>query len=89
LEADIAKKTTLLSGFIQFETSFGKYLGYEIFKVVPLTSSTEIVYVAIKFEKGPVWFAFNLYKATDTWTITTLNANQTPQSILPPSLLGG
>ena len=89
LDADLPTKAKLLTALGDFEKGYGKYLGYEIFKVVPLSASTEVVYAVIKFEKGPVWFAFNLYKATDTWTVPTLNANQNPQQVLPQSLLGG
>jgi hypothetical protein len=89
LNDDLPTKTKLLTALNEFEKAYGKYTGYEICKVVTLTPSTKIVYAVLKFEKGPVWFAFNLYKATDTWTIPTLNANQNPQQILPAGLLGG
>jgi len=88
LDTDLATKAKLLTALNDFEKGYGKYLGYEIFKTVALTPSTEIVYAVIKFEKGPVWFAFNLYKATDSWTVPTLNANQNPQQVLPQNLLG-
>ncbi len=89
LNDDLTTKAKLLSALGDFEKGYGKFIGYEIYKTVALTPSTEVVYAVLKFEKGPVWFSFNLYKPTDTWIIPTLNANQNPQQVLPQSLLAG
>ncbi len=74
---------------LNFEKTFGKYLGWELVKVATITPSTEIVYAVVKYEKGPLWIAFDCYKATDTWTIESIRLNQSAESILPPALLAG
>ncbi|HTB63383.1 MAG TPA: hypothetical protein VK737_07310 [Opitutales bacterium] len=89
LNDDMPTKAKLLTAFLDFEKAYGKYLGYEIFKFVPLTKSTGVAYAVLKYEKGPIWFSINLYKPADTWIIPTLNVNQNPQAVLPQNLLGG
>jgi len=89
LNKDLATKTNFMSALSGFETGYGKYIGWELVKVVTLTPSTSIVYAVLKFEKGPVWMAFMCYKPKDQWIVSSMNLNQNPQPILPASLLAG
>jgi len=89
LGKDTATKVNFLTALSGFETGYGKYIGWELLKVVNLTPSTNIVYAVLKFENGPVWMAFMCYKPKDQWIVSSMNLNQNPQPILPAPMLAG
>ncbi len=89
LSKDLATKTNFMSALSGFETGYGKYIGWELVKVVNLTPSTCVVYAVLKFENGPVWMAFMCYKPKDAWIVSSMNLNQNPQPVLPPAMLAG
>jgi len=89
MEKDVQARVTVAGNLGNFEKVYGAYLGWELIKVVPITASTEIVYAVAKFEKGPLWIAFNCYKAADQWTLPSIRLNQSAENILPQSILSG
>ncbi len=89
MEKNSEARLTFGNNLANFEKGYGKYLGWELVKVVPITASTEIVYAVIKYEKGPIWVAFDCYKAADQWVLPSIRLQTNAQGLLPPSLLGG
>jgi hypothetical protein len=91
LESDQAAKGNLSVGISKTESVFGKMLGWELFKAVPLTASTTVVYTVIKFEKGPLWMAFYCYRQSSAsdWVVYSLGVDSNPTKVLPPGLMGG
>lgn len=89
MEKDLESRTKVASQLTNVESVYGKFIGWELVKVVPITASTEIVYAVAKFEKSPLWFAFDCYKATDQWTVPTIRINQNAAGFLPTSVLDG
>lgn len=68
---------------------FGRMLGYELIRVVPLSPSTKRVYAAVKFEKGVAWMSFDCYKAEKDWIVSRFDSGTNANQILPPNILGG
>lgn len=76
-------------GFAQIEKAYGRMLGYEIIRVVPVSPSIQRVYVLIKYEWGPAYVAFDCYKPDTRWIIPMLSYNTKPTAVLPERLLIG
>ena len=71
------------------QTYYGRYIGYEVLRSVPLTGSTERVYAAVKFEKGVAWIAFDCYRPDKTWIVVRFDFATNANLVLPPNILGG
>jgi hypothetical protein len=68
---------------------FGRMLGYELIRVVPLSPSTKRVYAAVKFDKGVAWMSFDCYRAEKDWIISRFDLGTNANLVLPPNILGG
>lgn len=79
----VAARMNRVQGF------FGRPMGFETIRVVPLSPSTQRVYVAAKFEKGVAWMSFNCFKPDKEWIITRLDFQTNANVVLPPNILGG
>jgi hypothetical protein len=71
------------------ETLYGRMTGFDPLRTVVVSRSLIRVYVLIRFQKGPLYTAFDCYKAQDGWIIPSLNWNTKPDIILPKDLLDG
>ncbi len=83
-----AKRSNALAMFQQVETALGKLTGWELIRVVTLSDSVCRVYLAAKYQQGPVFMAFDCYK-TKEWSVVKANANTDPTEVLPGNILGG
>ena len=73
----------------EIEGDYGKMVGFELIRIVPLSPSCEWVYIVIKYEKGPVYGAFNCYKGSKGWVIPTYGLHTRASEVLPINLLSG
>lgn len=89
VENDAATKGSINGYMANIETSYGKMIGYEIIRVVPISPSCRRVYLVIKHEKGPVFYAFDCYKANGDWIVPTIDFNTRPKEVLPSQILSG
>ena len=89
IETDTTTKMTVTGGIAQIETLYGKMIGFETIRVANVTPSMLRVYVMLKFERGPVFFSFDCYRAEKDWTIPFIDFNSKAGSILPASILAG
>jgi hypothetical protein len=86
---DTTTRINVVGGLAQIATAYGKMVGYEILRTVSVAPSLKRIFVLGKFEKGPVFFAFDCYKADKIWTLPLINFNTKPNSILPEGMLNG
>lgn len=86
VEKNTDAQKQVLAMFGQIERSYGKMIGSEPLRVVPVSHSVMRVYVILKFERGPLYAAFDCYKATEEWVIPTMDFNVKPAAIIPASL---
>lgn len=90
LAADLSSRDTFLSGLDRVQAVYGKPTGYEILKVVRLSSSVRRVYAVINCEKGPIYGSFDCYQRDDgKWCVTDLVFHTKANAVFPPSLLDG
>ena len=75
--------------FSGIEKAYGRMIGFETIRVVPVAPSMERVYVLVKYERGPAYFSFDCYKAETNWIIPIMSYNTKPAAVLPERMLVG
>jgi hypothetical protein len=83
-QAGLQKITDLLG---QIEAYYGKYAGFDRIKLVHLAPKSQIAYMTLNYETGPLFCRFALYKSATGWVVTNANFHTEPTQILPPSYL--
>ena len=76
-----------VNALLQIESLVGKYLTYHPIHNRALTPTTQIVFLVVDYEKGPLFGVFVLYKAADGWIAFKFDFNLNPWEILPPALM--
>jgi hypothetical protein len=89
IETDTTTRINVAGGLAQIATAYGKMVGYEVLRTVSIAPSLRRIFVLGKFEKGPVFFSFDCYKADKSWTLPLINFNTKPNTILPEGMLNG
>ncbi len=74
--------------FKQVETFYGKYIDYQPIAIINLTPTSDLIYISMNFESGPVFCKFLTYKTQSGWILSgKFNFHTEPEQILPPSVL--
>ena len=75
------------TGLAPVTQKYGAYVDYEILAVVPLGEKERRVYLALHYDRGPLYLWIDCYHAASGWIIPAFLANPQPQQILPPSMI--
>jgi hypothetical protein len=67
----------------QIQDYYGSYESFEVISTRNVTKTTQIVYLAMNFQKGPVFARFMVYHAADGWVSVTFTFNTKSEAILP------
>jgi hypothetical protein len=70
----------------QVQDFYGAYRTFEVIRTRNLSPNVRIVYVALEFEKGPLFAKFAVYQTAQGWILTSFNFNTKDELIIPPSL---
>jgi hypothetical protein len=62
---------------------YGAYQTFEVVSTRELTPRIRIVYLALDFEKGPLFAKFVIYQSNQQWILTSFNFNTKEELILP------
>jgi hypothetical protein len=75
--------------FASVERLYGIFDGYELVKETVLSSRAKRMYVAINYERGPLWLYFDVFQKRDgTWTINAIKMNKNAEELFPEGYLG-
>jgi len=88
VETDRRLRDQIANTLQQTEMLYGKLLGWELVRVVPITASFRRVYAALKYERGPLWAAFDCYEA-NAWILADVQFHTSAKEVLPTSILSG
>jgi hypothetical protein len=88
VESNRQQRDQIAKTIQQVETLYGKMLGWELVRVVPITASCRRVYGALKYEKGPLWTVFDCYKS-NAWILADVQFHTEAKEVLPASILSG
>jgi len=69
----------------QIQDYYGSHESFEVISTHNLTKTTQIVYLAMNFQKGPVFAKFMAYHAADGWVSVTFTFNTKSEAILSNS----
>ncbi len=67
----------------QVHTVYGAYLGFDVISVRDLTPSTRVLYLALDYDRGPVFARFVVYRAKPGWVVTDFVFDQKEDLVLP------
>jgi hypothetical protein len=70
----------------QVEAAYGSYRGWEYLRTVAVSPSVKTVYLIMKFERGPVFGSFLVYRPGEAWILVDFNLNTRPENVLPPAV---
>ena len=65
------------------EEYYGHYLGYEVVGSRDFSPSTKIIYIIMKYDKGPIFCRFVVYKADKQWILVSFDFNVKSQEVFP------
>jgi hypothetical protein len=86
IENDVSARVAL-SGLEQIEAALGKMIGFEPIRVVSFTPSIIRIYAVLKFQKGPLYFSLDCYRADKEWTMANVDFHTKAANILPAEIL--
>jgi len=66
----------------QVQNLYGVYQGYEVVVSQTLSQRTEVFYLVMHYEKGPLFAKFVVYKTRTGWVVTSFNLSK-EDTILP------
>ena len=85
--AQVRAKATLYADALRnAETLYGKFVGYHLVAIKPLSPSSALVYLVLNYERGPMFARYLVYKYKTTEYIPEIEFSLTPEAILPESL---
>lgn len=70
----------------QIQDFYGAYKSFEVIRIRNLSPNIRIAYIALDFEKGPLFAKFAAYQTPQGWILTSFNFNTKDELIIPPSL---
>jgi hypothetical protein len=65
------------------ERYFGQFESYELLATKDVGEKTRLMYFALNFKRGAMFFRFQLYKSSDGWIVQNLSHHMTPEETMP------
>jgi hypothetical protein len=69
----------------QIQDFYGAYESYDLILARNLSPKIRVIYIALDFEKGPLFAKFVVYQTEQGWLITNFVFNTKEELILPPT----
>lgn len=89
LEADKTTLASLKDSFTQVETMYGKMIGFEVLRIVKISSRTNRIYAELHYEKGPLFLYMDCYKSPNGWIVPMMRFHTDADKILTAEVFGG
>ncbi len=68
----------------QIQDFYGTFRGYDLMDVKDLTGRIRVIYIAMNYEKGPLFARFLAFRTEEhEWVLTNFTFNTKPEMILP------
>ncbi|MGH9587535.1 MAG: hypothetical protein ACRD3F_11325 [Acidobacteriaceae bacterium] len=72
----------------QIQQAYGGYRSCDVIHAGDLTRRIRVIYLAMYFERGPLFAKFVVYRTGATWVLTSFKFNSDADAILPYAPLG-
>lgn len=83
-----AEESTDVRALDQIQQTYGGYRSFDVIHAGNLTRRIRVIYLAMYFEKGPLFAKFVVYRTGATWVLTSFKFNSDADAILPYVPLG-
>ena len=77
------KPATLSRYFFQMEQILGNYVSYEVVDTRRLGQNSQVIYVAINFDRAVVFGRFLLYQTAKGWVVQNMDFSPRPEALMP------
>jgi hypothetical protein len=82
LEGD--NKIRVLSNYFrQLDRTMGNYKSRELLETKRIGQTSQVVYVALNFERAAVYGRFVLYRSSEEWVVQNMDFSTKPEAIMP------
>jgi hypothetical protein len=73
-----------VSALRQIEELYGAYQGYETVFVRELSFRTQVIYLILDYENGPLFGRFTIYRTNHRWVLTSFDFSLKEENTFPP-----
>ena len=80
---DSRKAASQSSYFRRLDQALGNYKSYDLVETKAIGPSSEILYLAINFERGAVYARFLVYRTDKAWVVQDMDFTTKPEAIMP------
>ncbi len=80
---DDRKPSVLVNTFKELDRTVGDFRAYEIVDTKRVGVSTQIVYLAINFERAAIYGRFLLYRGDKVWVVQNMDFSLKPEAVMP------
>ena len=77
------KPNQLANYFSRLDRSIGNYKSYDTISVKKINQSSQIIYLAINFERASVYARFLLYHSEKGWVVQNMDFSTRPEALMP------
>lgn len=70
----------------QVQNLYGPFEGYAFISSRLLAPRTRVIYLALDYERGPLFAKFVIYRSSQRWLLTSLDFNLREEQILTPGM---
>ena len=82
LEGDV-KVSNLANYLRRVNQSSGSYQSHEVLQTRPIGRSSEVLYLAINFERGVVYGRLLLFRSAKDWVVQNMDFSTRPEALMP------
>jgi hypothetical protein len=82
LETD-SKPGAQAETFRQMERTIGSYKSFDVIETKRLSKSSQIVYLAINFERAAVYARFLIFRSDKDWVVQNMDFSLKPEALMP------
>jgi hypothetical protein len=77
------------SYFKRLDPAIGGFKGFDAVQTQSISSSSELAYIAINFQRAVVYGRFLLYRTDQDWVVQNMDFNIKPEALIPWLALPG
>ena len=75
--------------FKRLDAAIGGFKGFDLVQTQSISTSSELVYLALYFQRAVVYGRFLLYRTEQDWVVQNMDFNAKPELLIPWLALPG
>jgi hypothetical protein len=82
-EMDTSKLASQNAYLRQAERAMGNYRSYEVVQTKRVGANSQLLYLAINYQRGAVYARFLLFRTERDWVVQSMDFNLKPEALMP------